>query len=616
LVPPEAFRRAVEAGTRTATGVPGPRYWTQWADYRLSARLDTRSKRLTGSGRITYHNRSPDTLSVVYLHLYHNLAAPGAVRNDVAEDPAGGVTLTRLAAQGRTLREGEGYRVGGTTLEVRLPRPLAPGDTLPIEAEWWFPIAQNLAERTGWSRDNLFFLAYWYPQMAVYDDVAGWHTDQHLGQGEFYAGFARYDVVVDAPEGWVVTATGELVNEAEVLPPAVIERLRRARGSDSVVHVLTAADLGPGRATRDVPGDRLRWRFRADSVRDFTFGASRESLWDALRAPAGDRDGDGRPEHTLAQALYRAPAAHWANAAGFVREGLEFGARFNGLPYPWPHMTVMETEDIIFGGMEYPMLAIVRAFPDTSGDPRRYGETIHEVLHSWVPMLVSTDETRYGWLDEGLTGFAEANATAPRFPHLEPQMAADQKRYLELARSGAEGEIMRWTDYHYTLRAFSIATYQKPNSVLFALRTLLGEEAFRRGWQGFIASWAYRQPTPWDFFNAMEAAAGRDLDWFWSAWYHTTWTLDHAVAVTQQGAETVVEVRDLGGVPMPARLRITRESGETLEREVPVETWLGGARAATVRVPAGSPVVRVELDPTGTFPDIDRHNNVWTRGGG
>ncbi|MET0400639.1 MAG: M1 family metallopeptidase [Longimicrobiaceae bacterium] len=610
VVPPAAFQEAVAAGTRTATGTPGPRSWSQWADYWLTASLDTGRKRLSGTARITYHNRSPDTLAVVYLHLYHNYSAPGAVRNDAAEDPVGGVTLARFAAQGQTLREDEGYTVNGTTLRVRLPRPLAPGDTLPMEAEWSFPISQNLAERAGWDADNLFFLAYFYPQVAVYDDVAGWHTDQHRGLGEFYAGFGSYDVTVDAPEGWVIAATGDLRNEAEVFPAPVLERLRRARGSDSVVHVLTAADFGPGRATRDVPGDRLRWRFRADSVRDFAFSATRESLWDAVRAPVGG----GRGGYTLASALYRASATRWVNAARYVRDGVEFGARLTGYPYPWPHMTSVEAEGIIGGGMEYPMMTLIGALGAPNDEPL-YGVTVHEVLHMWVPMIVSTDETRYGWMDEGLTNYGETRATTARFPRKtgQSQLAGEQASYLALAGDEGEGEMMRWSDFHYSDQAFNVASYPKPTAVLFALRELLGAEVFDRGYQAFIRGWAFRQPTPWDFFNAMESAAGRDLDWFWTPWFYTTWTLDQGVAaVTRDDAGTTVEIRDLGGVPMPARVRITRENGETLDREVPVETWLGGARAATVRVPAGSPVVRVEIDPSGAWPDIDRRNNVWT----
>ncbi|HEX2091543.1 MAG TPA: M1 family metallopeptidase [Longimicrobiaceae bacterium] len=617
VTPPERFQRAVREGTRTATGVPGPRYWQQWTSYRLNALLDVQRKQLFGTGRIVYHNRSPDTLAMVFLHLYQNYNAPGAVRNDVAEDPAGPVTLTRLAAQGVTLREGggggPGYVVAGTTARVRPPRPLAPGDSLVLEAEWSFRIPQNMAERAGWSGDDLFFLAYWYPQMSVYDDVAGWHLDQHLGLAEFYMGYGSYDVTVEAPEGWVVAATGELRNEAEVLPEPVLERLRRARGSDQVVHVLTAADFGPGRATRDVPSDRLRWRFHADSVRDFAFSATRQSLWDAMRAPAGDRDGDGRTDFTVAHALYRARATAWAGAAGIVRHSVAESARLTGFPYPWSHMTAVEGEGIISGGMEYPMLTLTGALSGGGSDIPIFTVLFHEVLHMWVPMIVGTDETRYGWMDEGLTSYGENLAVMQRFPDQSP-LAGDHRAYAAIARSGTEGEIMRWSDFHYNDAAFGVASYQKPAVVLFALRTILGEETFQRGYREFIRRWAYRHPTPWDFFNAMEAAAGRDLDWFWTPWFFTTWTLDQAIAaVAQEAGGATVTIRDLGNVPMPVLLRITRENGETLDREVPVESWLGGERTATVRIPAGSPVTRVEIDPSGTFPDIDRRNNIWTR---
>jgi len=614
LTPPR-LERAVANGTRTARGAPGPRYWQQWTDYRIRARLDAAQKRLSGNAHITYHNRSPDTLATVFLHLFQNLHAPGARRNEENE-VTGGVTLQRVVADGTPIAQAQGagpaYAVDGTILGIRLPRPLHPGDSARLEIDWSFAIPRSGAGRMGWSRDNLFFLAYWYPQMAVYDDVNGWNRDQYLGLGEFYTGFGSYDVTIDAPEGWVVTGTGELANEAEVLPAAVRARLARARTSDRPVPVLTAADFGAGKATVDAPGDRLQWRFRAQRVRDFAFGATRESLWDAARAPVGDRDGDGRVDHALVNSLYRADAPRWKNATEYGQHSLRFLSEFTGYPYPWPHMTAVEGEDIIGGGMEYPMMTLIGSY--TRGtDQSLYEVVVHEIAHMWVPMIVGTNETRYGWIDEGTTSFNEANAVAARYDGGPEAAEAERAGYLALARAGGEGEMMRWTDFHTNTAAFGIASYTKPSTVLRALRAVLGEETFRRGYHGFIRDWAYRHPTPWDFFNAFEAAAGRDLDWFWSSWYFTTWTLDQAVGGVASGPQgTTITVRDLGLVPMPARLRITRQGGEVLEREVPVETWLSGTRTATVTVPAGPPVVRVEIDPGAEFPDVDRKNNVWT----
>ncbi|MGH7718939.1 MAG: M1 family aminopeptidase, partial [Gemmatimonadaceae bacterium] len=179
---------------------------------------------------------------------------------------------------------------------------------------------------------------------------------------------------------------------------------------------------------------------------------------------------------------------------------------------------------------------------------------------------------------------------------------------------GREGEMLRWSNFHYTSQAYFIASYQKPASVLATLRGLLGEETFNRALRSLFDRWSFRHPYPWDFFATFEAVSGRDLDWFWRAWYHETWTLDQAVgsvSETADGARIVVE--DRGDVPMPARLTVTRADGRVERREIPVETWLGGARTASVTLPPGSPVQRVEIDAGREFPDIDRQNNVWPR---
>lgn len=242
VVPPPEFLAAVETGTRTATGEPGPRYWQNWADYRIDSRLLPEAKRMEGNAAIRYHNRSPDTLQVLVLDLTQNFHAPGAVRMEPAE-VTGGVELTRVAVGGQALSSGgeagPRYMVEGTKLVVVPPQPVGPGQTVDLGIDWGFTIPQaGAGARMGYDSDNLFFLAYWYPQMAVYDDVVGWHPDQFLGTSEFYAGFGNYDVTVEAPAGWVVMGTGELVNAEEVLAAPVLSRLRLAEQSDTVIQVL------------------------------------------------------------------------------------------------------------------------------------------------------------------------------------------------------------------------------------------------------------------------------------------------------------------------------------------------------------------------------------------
>jgi len=628
VVAPRGFQRAVQRGTRTTTGQPGPRYWQQWSRYRIHTSVDPAGKTVTGSENVVYYNRSPDTLRTLAVQLILNLHRPEAVR-DEENEASGGVNLTRVAAGGQALsgtpQSGQpGYAVQGTTLRLRPAAPLLPGDSIQLEFGWNFKIPQAGASgRMGYDADNVVFMAYFYPQMAVYDDVNGWQTDPFLGTAEFYMGYGDYEYTVDAPAGWVVMGTGTLTNAEQALPAPVLQRWRQAMRSDSTVHVLTAADFGAGKATVAGTNGRVTWSFRADSVRDVAFSVTRESLWDAARTTVGDRNRDGRPDYVTINAFYRAGATNpWHHAVRIEQQSITHHSSFTSLDYPYPHMTAVEAQQIIGGGMEYPMMTLIGAYTGRT-DTTFYGVVSHELAHMWVPMLVGVDERRYGWMDEGTTNFNENEARDEYFhlPHtpcvMEGQKLAcaeaqlqEQQQYVSAVRNGVDARLLTWTDYVTPPQAGGFATYTKPATLLQTLRNLLGEETFLRGYHAYLQAWEFKHPTPWDFFNAFNTAAGRDLGWFWSSWYDNTWTLDQAVKSVDG---TTITIEDRGSAPMPARLRITRQDGRTERAEVPVDTWLRGARTATVTVAAGSPVVKVEIDPEMAFPDVDRGNNTWTR---
>ncbi|HET7460731.1 MAG TPA: M1 family aminopeptidase [Longimicrobium sp.] len=620
---PAGYKRAVERGTRSTNGLPGARYWQQWANYDIRASVDPAAKTVTGTETIVYYNRSPDTLRTLNVQLILNIHAPEAVR-DEPNEVTGGVNLTRVAVGGQTLaaatqRGQKGYAVQGTNLAIRPAAPVLPGDSVRLEFGWNFKIPQAGASgRMGYDADNLVFMAYWYPQMAVYDDVNGWQTDPFLGTAEYYMGYGNYRYTVDAPAGWVVMGTGNLANAEQALPAPVLARWRRAMQSDTVVHVLTAADFGAGKATSAGTNGRVTWTFTADSVRDVAFSVTRESLWDAARTPVGDRDGDGRTDYVTINALYRQNAPRWRNAVRFEQQSITHHSQFTGLKYPYPHMTGVEGENIIGGGMEYPMMTLIGAYTQAPSDTAFYSVVSHELAHMWVPMLVGVDERRYGWMDEGTTDFNENEArrdlfTAGGNPHL-----VEQAQYAQFARRGLDVRELTWTDYITPPQLGGFATYTKPATLLYMLRGLIGDEAFRRGYARYMTGWAFKHPQPYDFFNAFNQAAGRDLGWFWSAWYDNAWSLDQAVARVETGAAgTTITIEDRGNAPMPARLAITRADGQTERREIPVETWLAGARTATVTLPAGgSAVTKVEIDPEQWFADADRSNNVWPATGG
>lgn len=607
------FGAAVEAGARTLEGRPGPSYWQQSARYAIEATVDPDEKRVDGTTRIVYHSNSPSPLSVLRIRLNQNLHAEGVPRHDQAE-VTGGIDIRSVTAGGIQLSDSATqrprYEVHGTIMLVWLPEPLATGDSATVDLEWSFRIPQAGANgRMGWDADNLIYLAYWYPQVAVFDDVIGWQNDPFLGRAEFYANFADYDVQITVPDGWVVVGTGELDNAEQVLAPAVLERLRRAEASDEVVNVLTADDFGPGAATRSSDDGRLTWHYTAGQVRDVAFSITRESLWDAARTPVGDLDGDGGTDYARVDALYRAEATSWVDAASYAQHAVTFLSEYLDYPYPWSHMTAVEGQNIIGGGMEYPMMTLIGAY---EGMPSSvlYGTIAHEFGHMWFPMIVNSDEIRWAWMDEGTTVFNTTQASGDFYPETDPEFD-EIRQYVGAANAGYDATMMRWTDWEYPT-VWGVAAYPKPAAAMLALREIMGEAAFLEAFRGYVDTWAFKHPKPEDFFNSFETAAGRDLGWFWRSWYFEQWMLDHAIGgVETSGSETTITIDDLGELPMPARVAVERADGSVEQLEVPVETWLEGSRSAVLRVASSPAVTRVTLDPQQRSPDRDRSNDTW-----
>ena len=619
VVEPPGFTRAVARGTRTRTGQPGARYWQQYARYQLSASLDTATRELVGTGSIRYYNRSPDALKRVALHLYQNLYAPAAQRNRVVAVTSG-IQIARLAANGARLAAlpstdttSVGYRVDGTIAWLNLSTPLAAGDSIDLYVQWSFVVPPLAASPRMGQDGEVFHLAYWYPQVAVYDDVNGWQTDQYMGTGEFYMGYADYDVTLRLPAGWLVVATGDLVNPTEVLSPQVrdrLDRLRAGRGAvdSGIVQVVSAAERGPGRATAAGGTDRaLAWHFTADRVRDFAWTASSRYVWDAARVSVGDATGDGAGDFALVHALYRPQFTLWRETARYARHSIDFLSRFLW-PYPYPHMTVVEGL-AVGGGMEFPMTTFITGSPRDS--VALQSVTIHEIAHMWFPMMVGSDEKRHMWQDEGLTSFNDWNGSVEFFPGISPEELMGTT-YYRTARAGTELEVMRHGDHYMRDAARTVAAYDKPMVALHALRALLGEETFMRAYREYGRRWMNRHPQPQDLFNTFNDITGRDLSWFWRTWFYETWTLDHAIAgVEQSGDRLLVTVEDRGLAPMPARLVITRTDGTTERAEIPVEVWLSGRTSAVHTIERAASVARIEIDPERVFPDLDRANQAW-----
>ena len=612
------FRKAVENGTRTRTGEPGPRYWQQWTRYRLAAEYDPATGQVDGTAEVRYFNRSPDQLRALQVHVYDNMFAPEAMRTRrVPVQPP--VSITRVAVRGEEFgsapRPGAGtYRVNGTVMSISLQqRPLEPGDSIDLSFRWSLTVPADGAPRGGRNAD-VAWVSYWYPQLAVYDDVVGWQADQYMGNGEFYMGYGDYDVTITVPAGHLVAATGELENPAEVLTSAQRARYDAALTTDDVQHVVGADEVRAARAGSTAPG-RTTWRFRARNVRDFAFGVSRKWAWDATRAVVGDRDGNGSPDTTRIQAFWVVPdsgGSTWREEAGYARHSIEFLSAYLW-PYPYPHATAIQGPQSC-GGMEFPMITCIGAGPTG----QLYGVTVHELGHIWFPMQVGNDEKRHAWQDEGLTEFNQVQAERDFHARRGDTTARDfeapvRDAYLGIARGALEEPLMRHADKYESPFAFGMASYMKPATILMMLRSMLGEPTFLKAYRTYGQRWQYKHPKPYDLWNTFNQVGGRNLDWFWRTWFYETWTLDQAVgSVAATGSDWTIVVEDKGLAPMPATVRVTRADGNTQEFSVPVEAWLRGAKRYPFRVPGKAAVVKVEIDPDQRFADVDRSNNTWS----
>jgi hypothetical protein len=609
ITPDRGFQRAVQEGTRTRTGEPGPNYWTNTATYDLDVRVNPTTNVLRGTGTIRYRNNSPDTLDQLVVHLRQNIHKKGTLRNRPAE-VTGGMTLDRLDLGGpdslrrvqsrqQLQRLGQGYVVQDTRLIVFPPEPLAPNSTATLNVRWHFDIPGADNFRMG-QDGEVYYLGYWYPQMAVYDDVDGWNAEPYQGDGEFYMGYADYDVSVTVPEGWLVGATGTLQNADDVLTDSVQARLDRAAQTNDIVAVVDSSERGVGTATVAASADdsTLTWQFSAEQMRDFAFGTSDDVVWDATSAETGEGT-------SMIHAFYRPEKRTWRRSAEFAQFSVEHLSEML-MPYPFSHMTTVEGP--IGGGMEYPMITLIG---DPTSSEALFGVTYHEISHMWVPMVVGTNEKAYAWLDEGTTTFNETEGRNDFYPD-QDAWARSEHYYYRFATS-VDVPSMRHADrYPVDGPARYVASYDKPGVMLHALRTILGEETFFEAYRTYTERWAYKHPTPYDFFNTFEDVAERELDWFWRGAFYESWTMDHAIESVEQTEDgVVVTVVDRGLLPMPVLLQATYEDGRTVERRVGVDPWMSGKRTIDVTLDTGT-VTQVTLNPGNTFPDLNRRNNVWT----
>jgi hypothetical protein len=523
---------------RTASGAPGPKYWQQRCDYNITCELDETTQKLTGSETITYFNNSPDVLTYLWLQLDENQHSKvdnaGYLSSNTASSSMTDAELARMNdpedkhgdkitkvtdAQGKSLK----YTINKTMMRVELPQPLKPGQQFVFKIDWYYFLVNRMSPAGGGGRggyeyfaedgNHLFTMTQWYPRLCVYSDFQGWQNHQFTGRGEFALTFGNYKVQMTVPADHAVGSTGECQNYAQVLPANVMSRWQQAQNAKDVVEMITLDEAKNKEKTKAT--GKKTWVFSANNVRDFAWTSSRKFIWDAMPAYV-----EGKKVMCMSFYPKEAYALYRKYSTKVVAHTIKCYSKFS-IPYPYPVAQSIEAAN----GMEYPMICFNFGRTEKDGtysQGTKYGMigvVIHEVGHNFFPMIVNSDERQWSWMDEGLNTFVEyltEELLENGFPSRRGP-AFTIADYMSLPKNQLE-PIMTNSE---NIVQFGPNAYSKPATGLNILReTIMGRELFDYAFKEYSRRWAFKHPTPADFFRTMEDASAEDLDWFWRGWFY------------------------------------------------------------------------------------------------
>ncbi len=604
---------------RTASGKPSDRYWQNKADYTIRATLyeGQRDTTINGDVIITYTNNSPDELEYLWLQLDQNLFKPdsrGAAttpitgdRFDVKGFNRGGYHITSVSV----IYKGQTYAVNtlitDARMQLRLNKPLgAKGDKIQVKIDYNFSIPEYGADRMGrkkFKQGYVYEIAQWYPRICVYDDVEGWNTLPYMGLGEFYCDYGDFDYYITTPGDMVVVGSGDLQNAADVLTPVQQKRLAEAKNSDKTVSIITEKDVA--NAESRPAKETLTWHFKMENSRDIAWAASKAFIWDAARVnfPSGRKG--------IAMSVYPKESAGddaWSRSTEYLKHSMEI---YSKLYYEYPWNSAVNVSGVALG-MEYP--GIIFCLSNFKRG-KLWGDVTHEIGHNWFPMIVGSNERKYMWQDEGFNTFINYYASKE----------FNKGEYFDESELNAQGILQQYKNSKDPLmtppEAIGLNDYgQYYNKTALGLKILknvvLDDERFDYAFNQYIKNWALKHPTPYDFFRAMNNAAGEDLNWFWKQWFFTTWKLDQAVVrVKYEGEDAangaLITIVNKEKMAMPVELKITQRNGRSEIIKLPVNIWQRDS-VWTFKYPSKQRLKSIIIDPNGELPDSDLSNNIWT----
>ena len=606
---------------RSGTGAPGPMYWQNKTDYKINIKLNEENNSLTGDVEITYKNNSPDKLPFIWMQLDQNQfnnESRGSKTTTIAGGRFGNVgfnggytiqfvSIDKYTQTGKKKSIRSIYAehlVDDTRMQIRLAEPILPNEEVKIKISYSFQIPRYGSDRMGKQETQdgtIYEVAQWYPRMAVYDDVEGWNTLPYLGAGEFYLEYGDFEYNVTVPYNHLVVGSGELMNPNEVLTAEQIKRFNAAKKSDKTVIIRSVDEVNDATSRPSTEGT-LTWKFKCNQSRDVAWASSKAFIWDAckINLPSG--------KTSLAQSVYPKESNGndaWGRSSEYVKGCIEFYSKY---VFEYSYPSAVNVAGVV-AGMEYPGIVFCDYRDKTES---LWGVTDHEFGHNWFPMIVGSNERKYAWMDEGFNTFINSLST----------------KNFNNGEYYSPENIRQMTPYYFDRdpivnipdviqdNNLGIAAYMKPGYGLTMLRELvLGEKRFDYAFKEYVNRWAFKHPTPLDFFRTMEDAAGEDLGWFWKGWYINDWKIDQGVkdvTYIQQDATkgSVITIENLEKMPMPVTLEIKEVDGTTKRVLLPYEIWQRGS-TWSFRHDSKSAIESILIDPDNRLPDVNARNNQW-----
>jgi hypothetical protein len=619
-----SIQKALKEGTRDFTGKPGKNYWQLETDYDIDVSLNPNTQILSGKETILVHNNSITELKSIVLRLDHNVFRSDVPRGySVPAETTEGMLLTRLKINGEEvdlLERPLSWRdrrnaapknsISGlheTVATISLAKPIPAKGKATVEIEWntKLPGGENGVGHRMTQRweSKVFQPTQWFPRLAKYDDLRGWQRDLYLGPSEFFNNFGKFNVKINVPNGWIVSGTGVLQNPEEILTKKTRDRLAKVTLSNDEITIIGENEKGLN-VSKD---GKLVWHFKADKVNDFAWAASNQFVWKATRAVIPQKG--PVPIHMV---FLPERASRFKKAGEKTRHALEFYSKL-WVPYAFPQLTLQDGPS---AGMEYPMVI-----------NSNQGAADHETAHQWWPMLLGTNETRYGWMDEGFNTYMNilSGADAAGKP---ANLDGWGQRYGRISGNEEEPTMMWMSNYGGNMTGFQ--TYSKAPMMLSMLGGIVGDKAVQDAMRNYTKAWVFKHPSPWDFVHFMSTELNQDLGWFWYYWLWTTESVDGSIKkVTNKSGKTIVAIHQAGEMPSPVVLKVEFEKGSSSIRKMrnakmidantaivtwPSSIWFNGNRTFNATLDFGSrKIKKITFDPFARFPDKNPKDNVWMK---